>query len=380
MNPDHVVLMDLQVSGCQYVARLDGEWKSSSPRFVREHGLPPHFNLDAIALHRNGTKVAARSRVPSLDLDVHADEFETRTMQAGVNEEIQCALRADGFEGVVDRSSPNGGLHIRLKSDITKPALQDWFDSKGLPFPESFGTETKNRLGLPAFDGGPAWSLQDPIAKVQGVDAYVEVWASLPEVSPNRPDAPNRSEEGRIQNSVPPVALFAPDLMIQDQLERACGDAVIPLGRRFRSQPAIVDAAVFRAGLGGVPREVLIANLAAYLIRRGRTEKPWKITRQITALVDGALARREANRKRAAKHSLDIGDPVKKVIAAVRSKHRIGDLVPIAGAYIREITGIKHHRAHARIKRGLESSGYLRRVSRGSNLRGRCDLYVVIAE
>jgi len=96
--------------------------------------------------------------------------------------------------------------------------------------------------------------------------------------------------------------------------------------------------------------------------------------------VDGALARREANRKRAAKHSLDIGDPVKKVIAAVRSKHRIGDLVPIAGAYIREITGIKHRRAHARIKRGLESSGYLRRVSRGSNLRGRCDLYVVIAE
>ncbi len=380
MNPDHVVLMELQVSGCQYAAQLEGEWKSSDPYTVRKHRLPPHFNLEAIGLHRQGTKVGAQCRMPSLDLDVHADEFDTRTMQAGVNEEIQYALRAEGFEGVVDQSSPNGGLHIRLKASITKPALQDWFHSKGLPFPEYFGQETNNRLGLPAFDGGPAWSLQDPAMKVRGLDAYIEIWTSLPEVSPNRAGAPNPPEGRRIQNSVPPVALPAPDPMIQQRLRWACGYSLLPLGRRFRAQPAIVDDAVFKAGLAGFHRDVLIANLVAHMIGRGRTEKPWKITRQITALVDGALARREANRKWAATHSVAISDPVEKIIAAVLSKHGIGEIVPIAGSYIREITGINHRRRHAEVKRGLVSSGYLKQVTRGSNLNGRCDLYMVIAE
>jgi hypothetical protein len=31
-------------------------------------------------------------------------------------------------------------------------------------------------------------------------------------------------------------------------------------------------------------------------------------------------------------------------------------------------------------ERKVESSGYVRRISRGSNLRGRCDPYQVIAE
>jgi hypothetical protein len=347
---------------------------------VGKHGLPPHFNLEAIGLHRQGTKVGAQCRVPSLDLDVHADGFDTRTMQAGLNEEIQYALRADGFEGVVDQSSSNGGLHIRLKASTTKPALQIWFDSKGLPFPEYFGPETTNRLGLPAFDGGPAWSLQDPAVKVRGLDAYIEIWMSLPEVSRNRACLPDPPEGRRIQNSVPPGALPAPDPMIQQKLRRACGDSLIPLGRRFQAQPAIVDDAVFSAGLGGLDRDVLIANLVAHVIGRGRTEKPWKIVRQITALVDKALARQEANRRRAATHSVGISDPVEKILAAVLSKHGIGETVPIAGSYIREITGIKHRRRHAELKRGLESSGYLKLVTRGSNLNGRCDLYMVIAE
>ena len=184
MTPELVVLMELQVSGCQYAARLHGEWKSSSRPVVRQHGLPPHFNLDAIALHRQGTKIAARSQVPSLDLDVHAEETDIRTVQAGVNEEIEHALRADGFEGMLDESSPNGGVHIRFKATITQGALQDWFVSRGLPFPEYLWPGDEEPLGLPAFGVGRAWSLQDPDAKIRGLDAYVEVWASLPEVSP----------------------------------------------------------------------------------------------------------------------------------------------------------------------------------------------------
>ena len=168
--------------------------------------------------------------------------------------------------------------------------------------------------------------------------------------------------------------------MIQQRLRWACGYSLLPLGRRFRAQPAIVDDAVFKAGLAGFHRDVLIANLVAHMIGRGRTEKPWMITRQITTLVDGALARREANRKWAATHSVANSDPVEKIIAAVLSKHGIGEIVPIAGSYIREITGINHRRRHAEVKRGLVSSGYLKQVTRGSNLNGRCDLYMVIAE
>ena len=47
---------------------------------------------------------------------------------------------------------------------------------------------------------------------------------------------------------------------------------------------------------------------------------------------------------------------------------------PVAGSCIHEIFRIKHHRRDAEVKRGLESSGHLRRVSCGSNLRGRCDV------
>ena len=197
---------------------------------------------------------------------------------------------------------------------------------------------------------------------------------------PDGPDAPKHPNGRRIKSRVPQDALPAPDPMIQDRLRRACGDSVIPCGRRFRSQPGIVDKAVFNAGLGGLPRDVLIANLVAQMIRRGREERPAKIARQIAALVDDALARRAANRVRAKAHSVETSDPTEQVIAAVLSTHRIGDIVPIAGEYIREVTGLKHHRVHAEAKRNLESSGYLRRVSRGSNLKGRCDLYLVIAE
>lgn len=396
MNPDLIVLMELQISGSQYAARVDGEWKSSDPCTVQQHGLPPHFNLDAIALHRQGTKIAARCQVPSLDLDVHADEVDIRTMQVGVNQEIEYTLRAEGFEGVVDQSSPNGGLHIRLKTSVTKAELQQWFASQSLPFPEYFGPETKNKLGLPAFGGGPAWSLQDPAVKVRGLNGYVELWASLPEDAPveldlgdNSPDAvPSPSgptgqdhrQDGRIKTSVPIGPLPAPDLLIQARLRQACGDSPIPRGQRYRSQPAIVDRAIFKIGLGGLPRDVLIANLVVYMIGRGRVEKPSKIARQIAALVDGAMARRAANRARAKAHSPETSDPVNLIVAAVLSRHKIGDRVPISGKYIAEVTGIQHRRGHAEVKRRLESSGYLRRVSRGSNLKGRCDLYLVIAE
>ena len=135
-----------------------------------------------------------------------------------------------------------------------------------------------------------------------------------------------------------------------------------------------------KSGLGDLHRDVLIANLVAHMIRRGRAEDPERIARQIAKLVDAALARRSACRRRARNHSANPSNPTEKVIAAVLSKFKIGDTVPIAGEYIREITGLKHHRSHAKVKKKLESSGRLRRVSRGSNLKGRCDLYMVIAE
>src|SRR5438093_13445278 len=107
-------VLELHVPGSRPAYKLDQGWVTPTKRLALIHNLPMEFNLMSVAVHRNGTKTAACSAVPAIDIDVHSENLWDQTMQETVRDYTLERLQAAGFVGVVDRSSENGGLHVRL--------------------------------------------------------------------------------------------------------------------------------------------------------------------------------------------------------------------------------------------------------------------------
>ena len=275
MTYELTILMDLQISGCQYAARLgDVGWKSSNRYTANEYDLPPHFNFDAIELHYGQqTKIAARCNSTAIDLDVHSKNGQERDAQIQYREAVLDELRNDGFQGLVDQSSHENpeGRHLRLRGDYSQADLVDWFQRKSLKPPEIFTMQTGNRLGLPMWDGCPAWSLQDPIFRINNIHEYCEIWFELPngpalqggpttcgpcyvqgKHSCKSIDQSSREEEKKIRVSVHP-----PDPWVQARLERLWPHRLRDT-EKFLRQPEIVARAIHSGQLvfRGLSRQI----------------------------------------------------------------------------------------------------------------------------